>query len=46
MLGESLGDAGEKENLAEETLSTSLTFEQRLQLQEREILDARVAQEN
>ena len=34
-LGQSLGDAGEKENLAEETLSTSLSFEQRLQLQER-----------
>ena len=33
-LDQSLGDAGEKENLAEETLS--LSFEQRLQLQERE----------
>ena len=36
-LGQSLGDAGEKENLAEESLSTSLSFEQRLQLQEREL---------
>ena len=35
-LGQSLGDAGEKENLTEEILSTSLSFEQRLQLQERE----------
>lgn len=36
-LGQSLSDAREKENLAEETLSTSLSFEQRLQLQEREL---------
>ena len=33
-LGQSLGDA--EENLAEEALGTSLSFEQRLQLQERE----------
>ena len=29
-----MGDEGEKENLAQESLSTSLSFEQRLQLQE------------
>ena len=34
-LGQSLGDA--QENLAEEALGTSLSFEQRLQLQEREL---------
>ena len=36
-LGQSLGDAGEKENFEEESLSTSLSFDQRLQLQESEL---------
>ena len=36
-LAQSLGDAGGKENFAEESLSTSLSFEQRLQLQEHEL---------
>ena len=34
-LGQSSGDAGENENLAESAPDTSLSFEQRLQLQER-----------
>ena len=36
-LGQSSGDAGENENLAESAQDTSLSFEQRLQLQEREM---------
>ena len=36
-LGQSSGDAGESENLAESAQDTSLSFEQRLQLQEREM---------
>ena len=35
--GQSSGDAGENENLAESAPDTSLSFEQRLQLQEREM---------
>ena len=34
-LGQSSGDAGENENLGESAPDTSLSFEQRLQLQER-----------
>ena len=36
-LGQSSGDEGENENLAESAQDTSLTFEQRLQLQKPEI---------
>ena len=36
-LGQSSGDEGENENLAESAQDTSLSFEQRLQLQEREM---------
>ena len=36
-LGQSSGDAGQNENLAESAQDTSLSFEQRLQLQEREM---------
>ena len=36
-LGQSSGDVGGNENLAESAADTSLSFEQRLQLQEREM---------
>ena len=36
-LGQSSGDEGENENLGESAQDTSLSFEQRLQLQEREM---------
>ena len=36
-LGQCSGDAGESENLGESALDTSLSFEQRLQLQESEM---------
>ena len=36
-LGQSSGDEGENENLAESAQDSSLSFEQRLQLQEREM---------